>query len=460
MQGDVPPLHPGIGTRRAPDAPIRLSTILVYSAPSAWIGFAFFLVSLYLLKFSTDVLLLPPAWMGVMFGASKLWDAVSDPLAGHLSDRTRSRWGRRRSWLLASIVPFALGNVMIWSPPGGLSNAALGLWVGLGLCLFYTATTMFQVPHESLAAELSLDHHERTRIFGLKHLVGMGGTLLAVGGLQLLDTAEEPRGLAYGMALVVSGLMAVATCFAVASVRERARHQGRGGVDLVRALRDVFANPHARLLLVVFGIENAATAILSILAPFVLEYVYDLPDMTGIFILAYFVPAVALIPFWIRFSYRAGKKPLWLFSMVLTSLAFAGIFFVESGDAFLLCALAFLAGIGGGCGQVVAPSIQADVIDWDELRTGERKEGVYFAVWNFVRKAAHGLTAAGAGVLLAALGYEPNAEQTETTRLGLRMLFGLVPAAVFATGTLLFLRFRLTQETHAEIRSALDERER
>ena len=148
------------------EKPLSLGALIAFSAPSAGLGFVFFLATLYLLKFSTDVLFLSPALMGALIGLSKLWDAVSDPLAGYLSDRTRSPMGRRRPWMFASAVPLALAFTWLWSPPEGLGAGGLAAWLGIGLFFFYTAQTAFAVPHLSLGAELSRDHHERTRVFG------------------------------------------------------------------------------------------------------------------------------------------------------------------------------------------------------------------------------------------------------------------------------------------------------
>jgi GPH family glycoside/pentoside/hexuronide:cation symporter len=124
----------------------------------------------------------------------------------------------------------------------------------------------------------------------------------------------------------------------------------------------------------------------------------------------------------------------------------------------LLCALGVAAGIGGGCGQVVGPSIQADVIDYDELRTGERKEGAYFAVWNFMRKTAYGVATMLSGLMLSLVGFEPNAVQTETTRLGMQVLFSFVPGVLYLAGTLAFLGFGLDEAAHLAIRRELDRR--
>ena len=437
---------------------LPLQSIVVYSLPAGAVHFTWMLTAVYLLKFTTDVLLVGPAVMGLLYGLSRLWDAVSDPIAGHLSDRTTSWLGRRRAWLLAAALPTALGFAMLWSPPGGLSGAALVVWLGAGVFVYFTGTTIFAVPHESLAAELSTSYHERTRIFGVRTAVSQSGSLLALGGIHLLVTADEPRRVAAELAGLAAVALVLTTLIAVARVRERPEYQGRGGANLRSAFRDVLSNPHAGLLLFVFFVENFGTAILSVLIPFAMEYVLDMKGLTTTFIALYFVPALLFIPVWIRLSATFGKKRLWLFSMSMMTIAFSALFFVEPGDVAFVCVLGLIAGVGGGCGQVVGPSIQADIIDYDELRTGERKEGAYFAVWNFVRKAATGVATMISGFLLAGVGFEPNAVQSEGARLGLQLLFSLVPGLCYLVGTLAFLRFRLDQTEHAAIRRALDHR--
>jgi GPH family glycoside/pentoside/hexuronide:cation symporter len=360
--------------------------------------------------------------------------------------------------MLASSLPMGAAFFMLWSPPASLTGALLAVWMGVAVFAYHIATTMFSVPHEALGAELSTSYHDRTRIFGVKHIVGATGGLLALGGMELLRRAEDPRHAAFGLALGIGFALAATTGLAVVRLRERAEHQGRGAQNPWRAFADVWRNPHARLLLLVFGIENFGTAILAVLIPYTMQYVYDLADQTTTFMLLYFVPAILFVPVWIRLSRRFGKRNLWLFSMSMLTLSFCGLAFVRAGDVWLVCALGVIAGIGGGCGQVVGPSIQADVIDYDERMTGERKEGIYFAAWAFVRKSAFGVATMLVGLLLAAIGFEPNSEQSDSTKLGLRALFGIVPGVCYLVGTLCFLRFRLDEAAHLAIRRELDAR--
>jgi GPH family glycoside/pentoside/hexuronide:cation symporter len=439
---------------------LPLPTIVAYALPTLGTGFMGLLLAVYLLKFSTDVLLIAPAAIGAILFLSRFWDAISDPIAGYLSDRSTARLGRRRGWMLGAAVPVGLFFVMTWSPPAGLEGAPLVGWMAVAVFGFFTAETVLLIPHTALGAELSPAYHERTRIFGVRSMVAVAGSLLALVGLYVLTTSQAPRAAALSIAVPIALFTALAIALAVAHLRERPELSGRGPADPVAAFADVARNPHARLLLVVFGIESLGSATIGVLVPYVADYVVGRPELTAPIILSYFVPVVLFTPLWIRLSQRYGKKRLWVFSMALTAVAFGGLFFVRPGAPGVAAMTLFgvLGGIGGSCGQVVGPSIQADVIDWDEHRTGQRKEGVYFAAWNFVRKAAFGVVAMLTGTTLSLIGFVPNQPQSESTLFALRVLFGIFPGASFVIGTLLFLRFGLNEREHAEIRAALDGR--
>ncbi len=430
----------------------------MYAAPTLGNGFIFLLVFIYLMKFSTDVLLMAPATIGSIFGLSRIWDAVSDPMAGFLSDRTRTRFGRRRPWMLASIIPVGAFFVMTWSPPRSLTGGDLVLWMTLAIFGLFTALTLFQVPHTALGAELSPAYHERNRIFGYRNIGWGVGSLLAPIGLYLLVTAPDPRATATILAIVVALVSAGLMLIPVVGLRERPEHAEGGPPSPLRAVLDVARNPHARLLLLVFFIENMGTGAMAVLAPYVLEYVAGVPKLMPFFFPLYFVPMIASIPFWMRAGRRIEKKWLWVFSMSLSGLAFGGMFFIGPDTLPFLGVMAVVAGIGGGGSQMLSLSIQADTVDWDELRTGQRKEGTYFAAWNLVQKSSAGVVAMITGFALEAAGFVANAPQSEDVKIAMRALFGLLPFVCYAVAIALFLRFRLTAREHARIRQALASR--
>ncbi|MEE9279568.1 MAG: glycoside-pentoside-hexuronide (GPH):cation symporter [Myxococcota bacterium] len=442
---------------------LPLGTIFTYALPTIGAGYMFLLVGLYLMKFATDVLLIAPAAMSAIFGLSRVWDAISDPIAGYFSDRTHHRAGRRRPWIFVSSVPIGVAFVMAFAPPQALEGGQLVAWMAVGVFGFYSAMTIFIVPHMSLGAELTTDYHDRSRIFGVRHAVWTIGSILSLVGMTLLIEAEaggeaSSRQMARQLALFAALATGAMILFASVRLRERPEYQGRGGAKPFRAFADVWRNPHARLLVIVTFIEHLGAATIGILTLYVAQYVVGTPHLAPLFILCYMIPSFASVPIWLPLSRRFGKKALWMFSMVLTAFSFGGMFFLEKGSVALISGLAFTAGLANGCGGTVSPSVQTDVIDYDEYITGERKEGAYFSAWNFVFKLAFGVTLFLTGFVLQFSGYVPNAEQTETVKTAILALYALYPLTCFLIGAAIFSRFRLNEKEHGEIRAALDAR--
>ena len=438
---------------------LPLSEIVAYALPMAGFSAATMTLSLYMLKYSADVLLVPPAAMGLIFMLGRVWDAVTDPVAGQLSDRTSSRWGRRRPWMVAAALPIFLTLVMIWAPPASLDGWMLVGWMGLGLILYETAVTVFIVPYGALGMELTDDHHERTRLFGWRQGIAAPGFLLGLGFLYVMRNAADPREVALQLS-IAGGLLVVATIlYAAWRVPERGEFTGRGGANLFVAIRDVWRNPHARLLFIVYAIEAFAAGNIGPMVPFLMDDVLGRIDLQEVLIAFYAIPQFLLIPLWIYLSKRVGKKALYMWGMAAMVPGYGGIIFGVGAGPLLVIALVTILASGIGISSVVIPSIKADIIDFDELQTGERKEGVYTAAWNFIRKASAGLAIGVGGLLLGWSGYDAQAEQqSEAVRNTILFIAGGLPAVGYAVGTLLFSRFSLNEAQHAEVLAQLRER--
>lgn len=438
---------------------LSLGALLAYGVPTAGASFIMFLLTLYIFKFATDVLLIAPAAMGLIFAAARIWDAISDPLVGYLSDRTQTRYGRRRPWLFAAVIPFALVPVMVWSPPAFLDGLWLIVWMTVGILAYETVLTIFYVPHLALGGELSMDHHERTRVFAFRQVAWSLGFFACVGAVYLLTTADDKR----SMAFLLSGAGGLAAAglilFGALRLREHASHMGRGGSSPFSAFADVMRNPPARMLIFVFLIESLGLATLGIMAPYFMQYVIKAESAYSLMLLFHFVPSLLMVPMGVVLARRYGKKRVWGVAMLISGISFGASIFAGEGDVAWVMFWVMGTGIGTGLAAVVGPSLQADVIDYDEYRTGERKEGAYFALWNFVRKAAAGITGAMAGLALQLSGFKPNMEQSEGTLLAIRFLYAGVPAIAMILGAALFFtRFRFDTADHQRIRAELDER--
>ncbi len=414
-------------------AELPLSTVLVYSAPALGQSFMFMFTGMYLLKYSTDVLGVAPAAMGMIFMVSKFWDAISDPLAGYLSDRTETRWGRRRPWMLAGALPVCV--------------------IG-----FYTTMTVYNMPHDALGAELSSDYAERNRIFGIKRAVFGLGTVGVFAVIGLIADSDAPRDLALVFAAVTAVATLVLLVVPVFFLKERPEFQGRGARLPFKAVMDVLRNRHARLLVGMYFLQQIGIGGISLMVAYWSDYVLGDAKFLSTIMMSLFFASIVGIPFWIRLGHTYEKRSLGLVSMGIVGAALASIGLVPEGGFEITIVIAAIAGFAIACLDVILPSIQADVIDFDEYRTGERKEGVYFAVWHLAAKLATGIAAAIVGFVLQAVGFEANAAQTPATTEAIRIVMSAFPLVVYGAGTCLFWFFRMTREEHAVVLAELETR--
>lgn len=436
--------------------PAPRAVLIAYAAPALSSSFLFTAVSLYLLKFSTDVLLMAPATMGLLFGISRFWDAVTDPLVGHLSDRTNTRWGRRRPWLLASAIPVALAYFAVWAPPEGLVGTSLTLWMGAAILIFFAAVTAFSVPYNALGAELSAGYHDRTRVFGAKAIGEQIGIIAAAGSLLVMERAADPRVAAACVATFAGVLMIGGILWAVSVLREPSEHRGRAGNRRPYAtFADVLRNRSARILLAVFFLEMLGYNAFVTLLPYVTEYVLETPGSTAYYLFAAIATTLASIPIWIRLSRRFGKVRVWSAALCVKVVVFAGLALVGAGDWLLIGSLTVVFGAATGASAVLGPSLKADVVDSDEAATGERKEGTFFAAWGLAIKAAIGCAILLSGFVLSSTGFRPNVAQTSEALFGIRALVSVFPLLCHLVAIALLRRFDLDEAAHAEIRGRI-----
>jgi GPH family glycoside/pentoside/hexuronide:cation symporter len=279
---------------------------------------------------------------------------------------------------------------------------------------------------------------------------GTGGVYMVQQGVEVATVMAYSIG-ALTLLVVFGGVALVPS--------ERAEFSGRGGQHPYNAVRDVFANRHARLLLFVFFIESVGVGGISVLTPFVLAYVIGLESMVPVVIGTFMLSSLAAVPLWVRLSGYFEKRHLWLFAMVQSAVGYSLIFWVGEGDWQLMAFSSFLTGTASACSNTLGLALKAEVIDFDEYLTGERKEGVYFAGWSFVQKLAGGVMVAVVGFSLEWNGYVENAaDQTQGVKDAIIFLTAGIPLIGYSIGSLAFTRFDLSEAEHARIRAEIDAR--
>jgi Na+/melibiose symporter-like transporter len=420
--------------------------------------YSYVLILIMYMKFAATELGVSTAVIGTVFLVAKLWDAVTDPLVGNLSDRTRHASGRRRPWLLAAAPLLAIFSIMAWVPPSGLEGNWLVAWIAVAVVGFYTAYTIFEVPHLALGAELSLDGGERNRVFATRQGLKTLGLLAAgVGGSYFVSQGIESTRV---MAYVVGGLTIVLSLSGVSFLpKERTNFQGRGGENPFRALADVLRNRHARLLLFVVFIDAIGTGGIGVLTPFVVHYVVGRPDLVYILLGVNMLSTLAAIPLWLWLGRRFEKHRLMFYSMFGSAIGYGMISLVGEGDWHIIAISSVIAGASSSCPNILGYTLKSEIIDVDEHQTGERKEGAYFAGWSFVSKLAAGIMIGIVGWALEWSGFDGSVEeQTVLAKNTMIVLMGGFPLVCYLIGAAAFSRFSLTESEHARIRSELDAR--
>ena len=430
---------------------IPLSTIALYGSPVGAVFAASFLVSTFFLFYMTDILMIAPATAGLILAAGQVWDAINDPPIGHLSDRTRTRWGRRRPWMALSAIPLAICTVAIWTPPQEFDSTGVVAWVLVSFLLLRTFYSTFRVPHLALGAELSQGYHDRTRVFGGSQFFENVGLLSAAGAVFLIENAADPR----SQAGAVATAFAIATVFfvlvATARLREPGHSQDLPTTSALEAFRDVLRNPHARLLVLVFFLDQASLSTLIAVLPYLSTWVLGTEGQAAVYMGTAVVAMTTSLPVAIGLARRFGKKNVWIASIGARAAILACVFLLDAGDQALAIFWTFLIGFMGGASTVIGPSLKADVIDWDESQSGTRREGAYFATWNFAQKSATAVAGLSIGWILAATGYDASAAaQTEATQNWIRFATGIVPCTLNVLAFVALSRFGLDEAAHSE----------
>jgi GPH family glycoside/pentoside/hexuronide:cation symporter len=435
---------------------LPLGIKLAFGAPSfAGAGMAIPIV-IHLTIFYSDEVLIPLGFIALVKAVARAFDALTDPLMGWVTDRTRSRWGRRRPWMMLGAPFAALCFVALFAPPASLGPDDAALWFAASYVLYYLFHTIYEIPHGGLGPELTLDYQERNVLFGWRAPFLVAGTLVASmlpPVFKNLAGGTRPGFLLF--AIFFGLLLVVLYGNLVWRVREREDFVRREPNPLVPGVRRVMRNRPFRILLGVYLAGSITGAIPGLMMPYFTKYVLQPDDADrwlAIFLALYFGAGFLCLPLWIALARRVGKKVAWLVSFVPGTTGALLIFLVLGpGDLGLTAAVLAWAGSAFSAGMFLGPSMQADVIDYDELYTGRRREAQYNGLWSVMTKFTVIPSMAVPLAVLAAYGYQPNVPQTETVQFVIRAIFGLAPAASSIAAFVIALRFPIDQRVHEQI---------
>jgi GPH family glycoside/pentoside/hexuronide:cation symporter len=437
---------------------------LAYAAPAFALAVVGIPVYVYLPKFYTDVVGVHISALGIILLIVRLFDAVTDPAIGLISDRLKTPFGRRRPLIVAGSLLTTIAILLLFNPP--IMNAGdATIWFMVLIFLLFLFWTLVIVPYEALGPELTFDYDERTTLFSIRDGALIAGTLAAAASpaavkaiFNIPETPAGERRTFFILSVVYAPLIIAAATWCVMSFREKATKIAAGTEKIFARMISSLKNRPFRILLISYTISAVGNNLPATLILYYVEYVLH-STRADLFLLLYFATGIIFLPMWVYGSGKTGKKLMWLTSMALNTGAFFGVFLLGPGDEFIYGVLVFLSGIGFGATLAIPSAIQADVIDYDELITGQRREGLYIGFWSIAKKLAAAVGVGAALALLGVSGYVPNIKQTDSVVMTLRVLYALVPCLCNTAGFVIALSYPLNGDIHRQIREAIERRD-
>ncbi len=530
---------------------LNFTTKLAYGSGDMGPAITANILVFFLLYFFTNVAGLPAGLAGSILAIGKIGDAVNDPIAGILSDRTRTRWGRRIPWMLFGTIPFGIFFFLQWIVPNFSSDPNVNNWclfvyyVAIAI-LFNLAYTAVNLPYTALTPELTQDYNERTNLNSFRFAFSIGGSILslilATVIFQAYPEAPKQQYLVLGLTSTIISIVALLWCTFRIQERGASPILERRGKKILGYILAVIAT-----ILIITGIYNLITnretinllgalaIVISIqLTAFSFTLLFakteqhlcgsqaiaarnsanNVPStpikeqlkiafsnkpflyIIGIYlcswlavqltasILIYFVvswmgmeeaafPTVAIavqgtalimLFVWKIVSEKLGKKAVFFLGSVIWIIAQAGLFLIKPGQITLLYVLAIMAGCGVSVAYLIPWSMIPDVIELDELNTGQRREGIFYSFMVLLQKFGLALALFLVGIALEASGFierPPGGEipiQPDSALLAIRIAVAPLPTVVLMVGLVLAYFYPITEKIHAEIRLKLEEK--
>ncbi|WP_375196617.1 MFS transporter [Sphingobium sp.] len=443
-----------------PLSALRLAGFSAVAMPTwgASLPLALFVPQLYASKFGLSL-----ATIGLIFLIGRFWDVAADPIVGALSDRTRSRFGRRRPWIAAGGLLFGLSSALLFFPPAALVTPAYLAGV---LFLFYLGWSMVEIPSSAWSGELTAHYHGRTRVVAYQTLLRSIGLLAVLVLPTILDQYDPGNGtlklqLVGGFVLVTLLPSLLLTLFSVPEppLPETAPQHGFGRQSFWRAASLVFSD---RLLLRVLASDTVVTAGQSIRAGLIVFFTVwymGLPAWASGLYLLQFIFGIAAAPVWQRIGTRIGKREAAITGELAQAAINIALLFVFPGGLPLLIALTIAQGVTQGSGNLMLRAMVADVSDAHRLRTGHDRTGLFFSVFALSMKLGPAIGIGIALPLIGWAGFSAGPGNAPEALEALKYVFALGPALAHIAAALIIRRFPLNEAAHAEIRRALHQRD-
>ncbi len=456
--------------------PVNRGKIMAYGglgAPLAMIGYP---IAIWLIPFYSEVVAVPLALLADLLLIARLTDVVTDPLIGQWGDTTRTKYGRRKPWIILGVPIMMIAVYKLFIPGEDVTVTYFLFW----MVLMYLGSTIIAIPYGAWGAEISSDYHQRSRIVsgreaftligllisaliplgvevsgdGISLKEGLVRTLSAIFLFQDFSTTNLMRDILGYMGFGIILLLPIFAAIAIWKVPDPMPKMKKK-IPLREGLKYARENPLLVRILAIIFLVIAGESFRNTLSLWFVRDVIGI-ETVGASYARYFIAGFIAIPFWLWLGKVIGKHRAFCITLIGTGTVSFLCFFLEFGDYTQFHILFLLKGACFGGLQFLPISMLADVVDIDSLRTGGKRAGTFFALNGMIAKISAMLAVWAAARLVDFFGFIPGAVNGETEMLALRFFYCIGCAAFFLPALFLTWFYPLTKEKHAELRAELE----
>lgn len=421
------------------------------------------IIGVYFAIFLTDVVGIDPALAAIAFFIGKSWDYINDPIMGYISDRTRSKWGRRRPFLLFGALPYALAFVLLWTKCPFESAVGIVAYYALAYVLYDTFATFVYMPYFALTPELTSDYDERTTLTAFRMFFSIFGSLVAFIIPAMITGAIEPANRARFvlMAAIFAGVSVLCLLWTFFGTKEKPENMNLQPPTLKESLRAAGKNRPFVFSAIVYLLTWMAVGILQTGLLYYIKYVVQRDGSSEIIMGSIFVTAIIVLPLWGWLSRRLNKRYAYAIGIGFWAVVQVALVFTTAATPLWgILALCVLAGIGVSAAHVLPWAMLPDAIEVDQLNTGNRHEGMFYSLIMLANKVAQSVAIPLMLLVLDFTGYDGSlAVQSPQAVNGIRLVVGPIPAGLLLVGIVFALTYPLDREKYNEVRAQLRERE-
>jgi len=410
----------------------------------------FTIMGFYLLNFMTDTAKLLPALAGIAMTIGKIADAITDPTVGFLSDRTKSKWGRRRPWMFWGSIFLFFIMILQYTNPQISNQAALCVYMAVAYILLTTAYTMVNIPYGALTPELTQNFDERTALNAWRMTFAVVGTFIGALAVMPIVGAFPTVNMGWtGVGGIMGALMLGSAMITIFTVHEppRAKEEATEQQGLFSTYRATLSNKPFVLTMVTYALHICGTAVVQGALIYYFKYIYGGQGNLQIALALLLVPVIPFNWIWASVSRKIGKKWAWNIGMFEVLVAIMLIFlFARQGGPTFFYIVVFFAGMGLSTNYVMPYAIMPDTVELDYSLHGVRREGAFYGLFNFMNKVGVAFANLLNGAILAWFGYVANVTQTEHTKLGIQLLVGPLSGVFFLAGVIVMSFYPISRK--------------